>query len=219
MPLVHKIANRYKGYDTTELFNNGLYGLSLAIDSYDEEAKKHGLSELNYFAKYIDGCIKQYIADYSRLIRIPRSQTKGDFYKKQNNLSLNDLLNKDSNYNDEDDTEENDDFKYKDKLKYIDSKYTDENIDFVNDTWEMIFKSMNNDLGEKTTNIIKSYYGIGCEPLKGKELAKKYGYKSPSSITAEIVKAQKYLTKKFKNRLKDLKELYNESLNEEKEAN
>ncbi|MBQ3416067.1 MAG: hypothetical protein IJH39_12195, partial [Clostridia bacterium] len=149
-PLVHKIANKYKGYDNIELFDAGLYGLTLGILMYHRFDGSKG-KELTWFAHYIDYAIKDYIRDKSRLVRLPASQTKEDFYKKQNNISLDNLLNKDSNYNnDELDTKENDDFKYRDKLKYIDSKYTDENIKFVNDTWNKIFKDIEDNFSKKS---------------------------------------------------------------------
>ena len=72
-------------------------------------------------------------------------------------------------------------------------------------------------------DIFKNHFGFGLKDkekrLSGKEMAAKYGFKSPSSITTEIVKVLNFIKKdkKMFQRFRDINELMAEAKHDEDE--
>ena len=63
------------------------------------------------------------------------------------------------------------------------------------DAMDRLMKAIENKFGEKTTWILRNWMKLSSDEtkLKGSDVAKKYGYKSEASVTAEVNKVLKWV--------------------------
>lgn len=90
----------------------------------------------------------------------------------------------------------------------------------IDDLWKEITNKLEEKFGEKTMDIFYNHFGWGGrQKLSGKEMAKKYGFKSPSSITAEIMKVIHFIKKDklMYSKFVDIFELMKEAKHDEDE--
>ena len=202
VPYVHALANTYKGYDPEDIFGFACLGFVKAMNRYDPTRND---DFLKFCAIYIKEQINEYIKDYSKTVRIPRSQQSDDkFLSKQYNVSLDYLITRNSDM--DDDTE---DIKLDKRLIETPAVTTTHRRDMriINDT---IKNKLKNEFKQREIEIFMSYYGLnGKNKMKGKELAQKYGY-TPANITYILNKVHKYLSKELNKELSNLKNFMDE---------
>ena len=237
MPLVHKIVNSWIGkssLDKDELFSNGLYGLTYAMDTYGKKSKKAANKEqkelerlraeaeqnganpdditldnvdvvdmdkykdypfLQYAAQMIRVWILEAIKNDSHLVRIPISKQKREkeekgFIAKDNSVSG------DKRLGGKDGEEGKSIFDLVGGMENPGKAMDKAEIDRL---WDEILDELEKKFGPKTMDIFKNHFGFGLangeKRISGKEMAKKYGYTSPSSITAEITKVLNFIRK------------------------
>lgn len=93
----------------------------------------------------------------------------------------------------------------------------------IESLWDQILEELKKKFGEKTMDIFCNHFGFGAEngkkKLTGKEMAKKYGFSSPSSITAEITKVINFIRKdkKMYQKFCDISDLMREAKHDEDE--
>ena len=227
-PLVHKIARSWVGktaFDYDQLVSYAYEGLIWAMDGYGKKSNKQKKREelggeeidmdkyksytfLSFAAQMIRCRILDAAKNDSRIVRIPISQqnkTKEEqgFLAKSNTISGDQPI---QSGDDEGQTL----FNIVGGIENPGIKIDKEEIDKL---WDDICKALEEKFGQKTMDIFYNYFGWGGrKKLTGKEMAKKYGYKSPASITAEVVKVINFI-KKDKNmfaRFTDIYELMRE---------
>ena len=260
-PLVHKIVNSWIGkssLDKDELFSNGLFGLTYAMDTYGKKSKKAVGKEqkelerlrseaeqnganpdditldnvdivdmdkyrdypfLQYAAQMIRVWILEAIKNDSHLVRIPISKQKKEKEEK-GVIAKDNSVSGDKRLGGKDGEEGKSIFdlvggmenpsKTMDKLE-------------IERLWTEILDELEKKFGHKTMDIFKNHFGFGLKDkekrLSGKEMAAKYGFKSPSSITTEIVKVLNFIKKdkKMFQRFCDINELMAEAKHDEDE--
>ena len=261
MPLVHKIVNSWVGkssLDKDELFSNGRYGLTYAMDTYGKKSKKAASKEkkelerlkaeaeasganpdditldnvdivdmdkykdypfLQYAAQMIRVWILEAIKNDSHLVRIPISKQKREkeekgFIAKDNSVSG------DKRLGGKDGDEGKSIFDLVGGMENPGKAMDKAEIDRL---WDEILDELEKKFGPKTMDIFKNHFGFGLKDkekrLSGREMADKYGFKSPSSITTEIVKVVNFIKKdkKMFQRFCDINELMAEAKHDEDE--
>ena len=227
-PLVYKIAKTWVGkaelsYD--ELVSAGFEGLLNAMNTYGKKSNKQAKKEqetgvemdmskiksytfLSYASQMIRNRILGDVQD-SHLVRIPLSQQRKEkeekgFIAKSNSVSGDQSIGQNK------DGEGQTLFDIIGGMENPGLKVDREEIDKL---WKQICKALEDKFGPKTMDIFYNYFGWGGrKQLSGKEMAKKYGYKSPASITTEVVKVINYIKKdpKIYARFVDIYELIKE---------
>jgi hypothetical protein len=235
IPLVHKIANSWVGktaLSRDELFEAGMHGLADAMKDYGQPSKKakKNNKEINIekYASYtflqlaaqrIRIVILETIKDESHLVRIPRSKQAEEKEKKGYNTKSNSVSG-DTPMGSKDGGTGKSLF---DLVGDVENPTIEMDKREVNSLWDQIMNELTKKFGYKTMDIFKNHFGFGLKQgeknLSGKDMAKKYGYSSPSSITAEItkvllfIKKDKAMFKKFQ----DIFELMQEAKHDEDE--
>lgn len=238
-PLVHKIVNSWLGktsFEQDDLFAYGMRGLTWAMNLYGKKRDKLKKQEeetgeeidvskyrsytfLQFAAQMIRYSILDAARNDSHLVRIPISRQKKEkdekgFIAKSNSVSGDKKMG----------SKDGGDGKSLFDLvggmenpgKSIDKKEID-------DLWDDIMKALKEHFNDQTMDIFMNHFGFGLEngakKLSGKEMAKKYGYNSPSSITAEVTKVLNFI-RKDKNmyqKFVDIFELMQEAKHDEDE--
>ena len=210
-PLVHKIAKTWVGkvaltYD--ELVSAGMNGLTYAMNTYGKKSNKRAKKEAETgeefdmttlksytFLSYASQMIRTHIlgdAQDSRLVRIPLSaqhkeKEEQGYIAKSNTVSGDQAMGKNN------DGEGQTLF---DIIGGVENPGLNVDRQEIDKLWKQICKALEEKFGEKTMDIFYNYFGWGGrKQLTGKEMAKKYGYKSPASITTEVVKVLNYIKK------------------------
>lgn len=235
-PLVHKIAHDWLGktsFEYDDLFAYGMEGLTYAMNTYGKKSnklkkKEEKLGEEIDISKYKSYTFLQYAAqmvrvfileatkNFSHLVRIPVSRQKKEkdergFIAKSNSVSG------DKKLGGKDGDEGKSLF---DLVGAVENPTKEIDRREIEDLWKEIMDKLEEKFGEKTMNIFYNHFGWnGRKKLSGKEMAKKYGYKSPSSITAEIVKVINFIKKDkaMFNKFQDIFELMKEAKHDEDE--
>ncbi len=228
-PLVHKIARSWVGktaLDYDQLVSYGYEGLIYAMSTYGKKSNKQkkreemGGEELDMakyksytFLSYASQLIKNRILDAtkndSRLVRIPISQQNKE--RAENGIiAKSNSVSGDQPMGNGKDGEGQSLFDIVGGIENPGIKIDKEELDKL---WAQVCKTLEDKFGKKTMDIFYNYFGFGDrKQLSGKEMAAKYGYKSPASITAEVVKVINFI-KKDKNmfaRFTDIYELMRE---------
>lgn len=228
-PLVHKIARSWVGktaLDYDQLVSYGYEGLIYAMSTYGKKSNKQkkreemGGEELDMakyksytFLSYASQLIKNRILDAtkndSRLVRIPISQQNKE--RAENGIiAKSNSVSGDQPMGNGKDGEGQSLFDIVGGIENPGIKIDREELDRL---WANVCKALEEKFGKKTMDIFYNYFGFGDrKQLSGKEMAAKYGYKSPASITAEVVKVINFI-KKDKNmfaRFTDIYELMRE---------
>jgi len=235
-PLVHKIVHDWIGktsFEYDDLFAYGMQGLTYAMNSYGKKSKKKERKEaatgeeediskykeytfLQYAAQMIRFHILEAAKNDSHLVRIPVSRQKKE--KDENGfISKSNSVSGDKHLGGKDGDEGKTLFDLVGGMenpgKSIDKKEID-------DLWKEITDQLEEKFGEKTMDIFYNHFGWGGrKKLSGKEMAEKYGYKSPSSITGEIMKVLNFIKKdkKMYSKFVDIFELIKEAKHDEDE--
>ena len=211
IPLVHKIVNSWIGktaLDRDELFSAGMRGIAEAIKAYgkkSDKAVKRGIDIdvskyksypfLQFAAQYIRICILEDAKDNSHLVRIPRSKQSKD---KENNgfITKSNSVSGDTPIKNKDGANGKSLFDLVGDVENPSREIDKREIDSM---WEDILNKLEEKFGEKTMDIFKNHFGFGLKhgekKLSGKEMAEKYGYSSPSSITSVITKVLLFIKK------------------------
>lgn len=228
-PLVHKIAKSWVGktaLDYDQLVSYAYEGLIYAMDSYGKKSNKQkkreemGGEELDMakykgytFLSYASQMMRTRILDAakndSRLVRIPISQQNKE--RAENGMiAKSNSVSGDQPMGNGKDGEGQSLFDIVGGIENPGIKIDREELDKL---WANVCKALEEKFGKKTMDIFYNYFGFGDrKQLSGKEMAKKYGYKSPASITAEIAKVIKFIKqdKKMFARFTDIYELMRE---------
>ena len=235
LPLVHKIANSWIGktaLDKDELFAAGMRGLGEAMKAYgkkSDRAIKRGIdidmskyksyTFLQFAAQYIRIFILEDVKDNSHLVRIPRSRQAKDKAEK-GYIAKSNSVSGDKGLGSKDGGEGKTLFDIVGGMENPTKEMDQREIESI---WDSIMKDLEEKFGPKTIDIFKNHFGFGItsgeKKLSGKEMAKKYGYNSPSSITAEITKVINFIKKDkamFK-KFQDIFELMQEAKHDEDE--
>ena len=236
MPLVHKIVNSWIGktsFDYDELLSYGLEGLTYAMNTYGKKSNKQKKKEektgvevdiskykeytfLQYAAQMIRVFILEAAKNDSHLVRIPVSRQKKEKEEK-GYIAKNNSVSGDKKLGGKDGDEGKSLFDLVGGMENPGKSIDQREID---DLWKEITDKLEEKFGEKTMDIFYNHFGWGGrQKLSGKEMAKKYGFKSPSSITAEIMKVINFI-KKDKNmfaKFVDIFELMKEAKHDEDE--
>lgn len=238
-PLVHKIVNSWIGktsFERDDLYAFGMKGLVYAMDSYGKKSNKQKKKEeltgeeidiskyksytfLQYAAQMIRVEILEATKNLSHLVRIPISRQKKEkddkgFIAKSNSVSG------DRHLGGKDGEEGKTLFDLVGGMENPGKNIDRREID---DLWKEIMDALKEKFGPKTMDIFMNHFGFGQEDgrkkLSGKEMAAKYGYNSPSSITSEITKVLNYIKKDKKMFAKfvDISELMAEAKHDEDE--
>ena len=235
-PLVHKIVHSWLGktsFGYDDLYSYGMAGLTYAMNSYGKKSKKKLKKEeetgieidiskyktytfLQYAAQMIRCEILEATKNYSHLVRIPISRQKKEkdekgFIAKSNSVSG------DRKLGGKDGDEGKSLF---DLVGDVENPGKEIDRKEIDDLWKEIMDKLEEKFGEKTMDIFYNHFGWGGrKKISGKEMAKKYGYNSPSSITAEIVKVINYIKKdpKMFAKFQDIYELVKEVKHDEDE--
>jgi len=182
-------------------------------------AKYKSYTFLQFAAQMIRCYILEAIKNDSHLVRIPISRQKKEkeekgFIAKSNSISGDKHLGgKDG---DEGKTLWDIVGGLENPGKEIDKKEIDS-------LWDQILEELKKKFGEKTMDIFCNHFGFGNDSgkkkMSGKEMAKKYGYSSPSSITSEITKVLNFIRKdkKMYQKFVDIFELMREAKHDEDE--
>lgn len=210
-PLVHKIAKTWVGkaaltYD--ELVSAGFEGLLNAMNTYGKKSNKQAKKEeesgvefdmskvksytfLSYASQMIRNRILGDVQD-SKLVRIPLSAQRKEkeeqgFIAKSNTVSGDQQMGR--NKDGEGQT-------LFDIIGGMENPGLNVDRQEIDKLWKQICKALEDKFGEKTMDIFYNYFGWGGrKQLSGKEMAAKYGYKSPASITTEVVKVINFIKK------------------------
>ena len=228
-PLVHKIARSWVGktaFDYDQLVSYAYEGLVFAMDTYGKKSnkqikrEKNGGEEIDIskykgytFLSYASQIMRDRILDAakndSRLVRIPVSQQNKErseqgFIAKSNTVSGDQPMG--TGKGEEGQT-------LFDIVGGIDNPGVKIDKEEIDKLWDQVCKKLEQKFGSKTMDIFYNYFGFGGkEPIKGKDMAKKYGYKSPASITAEVMKVINFIKKDkiMLSRFTDIYELMRE---------
>ena len=227
-PLVHKIAKTWVGkaaltYD--ELVAAGYNGLVYAMNTYGKKSnkmkKKEEESGMEFdmskvksytFLSYASQMIRTHIlgeVQDSKLVRIPLSKQHKDREEQGFNAKSN-TVSGDQSMGQGKDGEGQTLF---DIIGGVENPGINVDRQEIDKLWDQICKALEAKFGEKTMDIFYNYFGWGGrKQLTGKEMAKKYGYKSPASITTEVVKVINFIKKdpKIYSRFVDIYELIKE---------
>ena len=235
-PLVHKIANSWVGktsFEYDDLIAYGLQGLTYAMNTYGKKSKKQQKKEketgeeidiskykeytfLQYAAQMIRVFILEATKNDSHLVRIPISKQK-KIKDEQGYIAKSNSVSGDKKLGGKDGEEGKSLF---DLVGGIENPGKDIDRKEIDDLWKEITDKLEEKFGEKTMDIFYNHFGWGGrQKLSGKEMAKKYGFKSPSSITAEIMKVINFIKKDKKMYAKfvDIFELMKEAKHDEDE--
>jgi len=217
IPYIRALSNLYKGYDPEDIFGFACFGFVKALNRYDP---KRNNDFLKFCAIYIKEQINAYILDYSRSVRLPRTQQGENKFIKQDNLSLDDLISKNAYMNYEGDIEDNDkddeDDNYGPEEIKLDNRLIEKPQVSRTDLHDM--RIINDEIKRKLQKAFKpdeidifmSYYGLnGREKMKGKEIADKKGC-TASNVTYILNKIHKYLSSSLNKELLELKKFMNE---------
>ena len=239
MPLVHKIVNSWIGktsFDRDELFGYALEGFTYAMNSYGKKSNKQKKKEiesgeeidiakyksytfLQYAAQMIRVFILEAVKNDSHLVRIPISRQKKE-KEKNGFIAKSNSVSGDKHLGGKDGDEGKTIFDLVGGLENPGKEMDKKEIDKL---WEDILAKLKEKFGEKTMDIFCNHFGFGSEEgkkkLSGKEMAKKYGYSSPSSITSEITKVLNFIKKdkKMYQKFVDIFELMREAKHDEDE--
>ena len=210
-PLVHKIAKTWVGkaaltYD--ELVSAGFEGLLNAMNTYGKKSNKQAKKEqetgvefdmsklksytfLSYASQMIRNRILGDVQD-SKLVRIPLSQQRKE-KEEQGFIAKSNTVSGDQQMGHNKDGEGQTLF---DIIGGVENPGLNVDRQEIDKLWKQITKALEDKFGEKTMDIFYNYFGWGGrKQLSGKEMAKKYGYKSPASITTEVVKVINFIKK------------------------
>lgn len=210
-PLVYKIAKSWVGkaaltYD--ELVSAGFEGLLNAMNTYGKKSKKAAKKEeetgvefdmsklksytfLSYASQMIRNRILGDVQD-SKLVRIPLSQQKKE-KAEQGYIAKSNTVSGDQSMGNNKDGEGQTLF---DIIGGMENPGLNVDRQEIDKLWANICKALEDKFGKKTMDIFYNYFGWGGrKQLSGKEMAKKYGYKSPASITTEVVKVINFIKK------------------------
>lgn len=239
MPLVHKIVNSWLGktsFDRDELFAYGLKGLTYAMNTYGKKSNKQKKKEektgeeidiskyksytfLQYAAQMIRVEILEATKNDSHLVRIPISRQRKEKEEK-GFISKSNSVSGDKHLGGKDGDEGKTIFDLVGGMENPGKEIDKHEIDKL---WDEILKTLREKFGEKTMDIFCNHFGFGAEDgkkkMSGKEMAKKYGYSSPSSITSEITKVLNFIRKdkKMYQKFVDIFELMREAKHDEDE--
>lgn len=228
MPLVYKIAKTWVGkaaltYD--ELVSAGYNGLVYAMNTYGKKSNKQKKKEeetgiemdmskiksytfLSYASQMIRTHILGDVQD-SQLVRIPLSQQHKEKEEK-GYIAKSNTVSGDQSMGNGKDGEGQTLF---DIIGGMENPGTNVDREEIDKLWKQITQALEEKFGEKTMDIFYNYFGWGGrKQLTGKEMAEKYGYKSPASITTEVVKVINFIKKdpKIYARFVDIYELIKE---------
>ena len=235
IPLVHKIVNSWVGktaLSRDELFEAGMHGLADAMKDYGEKSSKAKRTNkdvnldkymaytfLQIAAQRIRIVILETIKDESHLVRIPRSKQAEEKEKNGFNVRSNSVSG-DSPMGGKDGSTGKTLF---DLVGAIENPGKEMDRREINSLWDEILSELEEKFGPKTMDIFKNHFGFGLESgqkkLSGKEMAAKYGYSSPSSITSEITKVINFIKKDkdMYQKFVDISELMAEAKHDEDE--
>ena len=208
-PLVYKIAKTWVGkaaltYD--ELVSAGYEGLLNAINTYGKKSKKQAKKEeetgvefdmsklksytfLSYASQMIRNRILGDVQD-SKLVRIPLSQQRKE-KEEQGFIAKSNTVSGDQQMGHNKDGEGQTLF---DIIGGVENPGMNVDREEIDKFWKQITTALETKFGKKTMDIFYNYFGWGGrKQLSGKEMAKKYGYKSPASITTEVVKVINFI--------------------------
>jgi hypothetical protein len=211
-PLVHKIARSWVGksaFDYDQLVSYAYEGLIWAINGYGKKSKKQQKREergeeeldltsyreytfLSFASQMMRNCILDAIKKDSRLVRIPISQQNKE--REENGMiAKSNSVSGDQPMGNGKDGEGQSLFDIVGGIENPGIKIDKEELDKL---WSQILKKLEEKFGTKTMDIFLNHFGFGDkEPLSGKDMAAKYGYKSPASITAEVMKVVNFIKK------------------------
>lgn len=211
-PLVHKIARSWVGktaFDYDQLVSYAYEGLIWALDSYGKKSNKQlkreesGMSDgidmskyksytfLSFASQMMRNRILDAAKNDSRLVRIPVSQQNREraeqgFVAKSNSVSGDQPMG----------SKDGEGQTLFDIVGGIDNPGIKIDKEELDKLWDQVCKKLEKKFGPKTMDIFYNYFGFGNrKQVSGKEMAKKYGYKSPASITAEVVKVINFIKK------------------------
>ena len=239
MPLVYKIVNSWIGktsFDRDDLISYGMRGLTWAMNFYGKKrdalikkeqetgeeidiSKYRSYTFLQFAAMMIRYSILDAARNESHLVRVPISRQKKEkdekgFITKSNSVSG------DAHLGSKDGGEGKSLFDLVGGMENPGKSIDKEEIDKL---WSDIMKDLSEKFNKQTMDIFCNHFGFGQEDgakkLTGKEMAKKYGYNSPSSITAEITKVLNFIKKdkKMYQKFVDIFELMQEAKHDEDE--
>lgn len=238
-PLVHKIANSWLGkssLDADELFAWGMRGLTYAMNYYgkkrpnvEKREKETGIEvDMSKYYKYtflqfasqiIRNSILDGIKDHSRLVRIPISKQRKEkeengFIAKSNSVSGEKKLGgKDGESG----------RSIFDLVGGVENPGKNMDREEIERLWDEIMNDLKAHFSEKTMDIFMNHFGFGLKngekKKSGKEMAAKYGFSSPSSITTEVAKVLNFIKKdkKMFQKFVDIFELMQEAKHDEDE--
>lgn len=235
-PLVHKIANSWIGktsFEYDDLVSYGMQGLTYAMNTYGKKSNRQKKKEektgeeidiskykeytfLQYAAQMIRVFILEAAKNDSHLVRIPISRQKKERDEK-GYVAKSNSVSGDKHLGGKDGDEGKTLFDLVGGLENPGKEIDRREID---DLWKEITDKLEEKFGEKTMDIFYNHFGWGGrQKLSGKEMAKKYGFKSPSSITAEIMKVINFIKKdkKMYSKFVDIFELMREAKHDEDE--
>lgn len=228
-PLVHKIARSWIGksaFDYDQLVSYAYEGLIWAINGYGKKSKKQQKREergeeeldltsyreytfLSFASQMMRNCILDAIKKDSRIVRIPISQQNKEREEK-GEIAKSNTVSGDQPMGNGKDGEGQSLFDIVGGIENPGIKIDREELDKL---WANVCKALEEKFGQKTMDIFYNYFGFGeRKKLSGKEMAAKYGYKSPASITAEVMKVINFIKKdkKMFARFTDIYELMRE---------
>ena len=228
-PLVHKIARSWVGktsFDYDQLVSYAYDGLIWALGDYGQKSRKQIKREANdgevidtatlkttTFLSFASQMMRNAILDAtkndSRIVRIPVSQqnkmrSEQGFIAKSNTVSGDQPMGN---------GKDGDGQSLFDIVGGIDNPGIKIDKEELDKLWEQVCKKLEEKFGAKTMDIFYNYFGFGNrKQLSGKEMAKKYGYKSPASITSEVFKVVNFIKKdpRMLARFTDIYELMRE---------
>lgn len=211
-PLVHRVAHSWVGktaFDYDQLVSLAYEGLICAMDAYGKKSKKQQKREENggeeidlskykeypfisLASQYMKIRIMDSAKNDSRLVRIPVSQQSKE--RSENGMvAKSNSVSGDQPMGNGKDGEGQSLFDIVGGIENPGIKIDREELDKL---WDQVCKKLEEKFGQKTMDIFYNYFGFGNKKqLSGKEMAKKYGYKSPASITAEVVKVINFIKK------------------------
>ncbi|MBQ3415327.1 MAG: hypothetical protein IJH39_08305 [Clostridia bacterium] len=238
-PLVHKIVNSWVGktaFDKDDLFSYGMRGLTWAMNLYGKKrdrlkekeketgeeidvSKYRSYTFLQFAAQMIRYSILDAARNESHLVRIPISRQKKE--KDENGyIAKSNSVSGDKRMGSKDGGDGKSLFDLVGGMenpgKSIDKKE-------IEDLWAEIMSELGKKFNEQTMDIFMNHFGFGLaqgeKKKSGKEMAAKYGYSSPSSITAEVTKVLNFIRKDkdMYQRFCDIFELMQEAKHDEDE--
>jgi len=246
MPLVHKIVNSWLGktsFNYDDLMSIGLEGLTYAMNSYGKKSKKQTQKEektgekidiskyksytfLQYAAQMIRVSIIEATKVESHLVRIPVSRQKVE-KEKNGYIAKSNSVSGDKKMGSKDGGDGKSLF---DLVGGMENPGKEMDRKEIEELWNKVLKQIKDHFHkegaenpDQTFDIFCNHFGLGLKQgekkLSGKEMAKKYGYSSPSSITAEIYKVLTFIKKnnKIYQKFVDIFELMQEAKHDEDE--